>query len=130
MGLPNRKALLSRQTIDGPLGVVDRIDAPHRLRREWGTGQLGQVEQLASPVPLRCHSTCCARGTLGSSAQQPASVTGLGFATGMVELGEPGVGVGLQDPGIGGEVPLRVLAPSIRKRELIPMLDDGLAFRR
>ena len=98
MGLPNRKALRSRQAGDGPLDVEDRVDAPHRLRREWGTGQLGQVEQLASPVrPAAC---------LRDRARP---------APGMVELAEPGICVRLQDPRIPSQMPLRVLAPAVRR---------------
>ena len=78
MSLPHGQALLCRQPIDGAFGIEDRIDPTH-LGRQRCTCELRQVEQLASSV---------------------ASAAGLRHRTrsaaGMIQLSEPGIGVGLQ----------------------------------
>jgi len=74
--LPQRKALLGGQAVDAALDVEDGVDPPHGLSGERGPRDLGQVEQLATPMALRWYSTRCASGTLTSFAQHPASVTG------------------------------------------------------
>ena len=63
-----------------------------------------------------------ARATSASSnslrrpcAQQAASVIGPGLATRLVEVVEPGIGVGLQDAGIAGQVPARVLGGAVAR---------------
>ena len=94
--LPHEEALLGRQAVEGPLDVEDRVDAPHRLGRERRLGELRQVEQLAPAVALAA--------SLGHRTRSAARV---------VEFAEPAIGVGLQDAGIAGQVPLRVLAPAI-----------------
>ena len=48
--------------------------------------------------------------------QQAASVIG-GTAPGLVELSEPGIGIGLQDAGISGEVTCGVFAVAIARVE-------------
>jgi hypothetical protein len=74
----------------------DRVDPPHRLGGERGTGDLGQLEQLASAMgPARC---------LGDRA---------GHAPRRVEFAEPGIGVGLQDALVPCQVPLRMLAGAV-----------------
>jgi hypothetical protein len=78
--LSHGQALIGGQAVDGALGCEDRVDPPHRLGGERGTGDLGELEQLAPAMRP-------ARG-LGDRA---------GLAAWRVELVEPGIGVGLQD---------------------------------
>ena len=50
-------------------------------------------------------------------AQHAASVIGPGLRPGIVELVEPGIGVGLQDPGVAGQMPARMLAAAVARVE-------------
>jgi len=73
--------------VDLPLDVEDGVDAAHRRDGERRFADIGQYEQLAAPMsPTR----------------------GFGDRTwpagGMIEIVEPGIGVGLQDPRIAGEM--------------------------
>ena len=95
--LPHGQALVGGQAVDGALGVKDGVDPAHGLDGQRGAGELGQLEQLASPV-------CPAPG-LGDRPWLPP---------GMVEVAEPGIGVGLQDAGIACQVLVGVLAPAVR----------------
>jgi len=76
---PSRPSLIWRDGVDVALDGKDRIDPQHCLHRQRRPGQLGELEELAPGMALRCHSTCNARGTLGSFAQHPASAIGPGL---------------------------------------------------
>ena len=71
-------------------------DAPQRLARERGAGDFGELERLSAEL-----------GPTGGLGDRPW------LAVGPVELAEPGIGVGLQDPGVGGQMPPRVLGRPI-----------------
>ena len=86
------RRLSGGQAVDGALGVEDGVDAPHRLDGERSARHLGQLEQLAPAV----------RPTRGLGDRP-------GFSTRLVQGVVPGIGVGLQDAGIAGQVPVRVL---------------------
>jgi hypothetical protein len=80
------------QVVNGALGVKDGVDPPHRLDGERGAQQLGQLEQLAPAM----------RPTPGLGDRPRLSV-------GLVERVVAGIGIGLQDAGIAGQVPVWVL---------------------
>ena len=61
--LSDRVPLGGAEAVDVALDGEDCVDPAHRLDRQGRLGHIGQHEQLAPPMPLRCHSTCCARGT-------------------------------------------------------------------
>jgi len=92
------QALLGRQSVDGALGIKDRVDAPHRLDGKRGMRDLGQLEQLAPAV----------RPTPGVGDRARLSPR-------LVEGVVPGVGVGLQDAGIAGQMPVRVLGRAVAR---------------
>jgi hypothetical protein len=48
--LPHGATLIGRQTIDGALGVEDRIDPADRLDRQRRLGQFRQFEEVAPPM--------------------------------------------------------------------------------
>jgi hypothetical protein len=89
-----------RAAIDLALDGEDRIDAPDRLARQRRHAQIGQLEELAPPMaPAR---------RLGDRS---------GLASGVVEIAEPGIGVGLEAPGVTGKMPGGVLAAAIARVE-------------
>lgn len=96
--LPQGQALLGRQALDGALGRKDRVDPPHRLGGQRGTGDLGKLEQLAPAMRPA--------GGLGDRA---------GLAAWRVEFVEPGIGIGLQDALVAGQVALRMLAGTVTR---------------
>ncbi len=80
------------------------VDAPDRLHRQRRLPEIGQLEEVAP-------------------AMAPARRLGdrTGFAPSIVELAEPGIGIGLEDAGIAGEMPGAVLdAASSSTREPPP----------
>ena len=78
MFLPQGKALLSRQAVDAALDIEDGVDPPHGFSGKRGPRDLGEVKQLATPMgPAACLD------------QRPR------LASWMVEVVEPGLGVGL-----------------------------------
>jgi len=104
--LPHGEALIGGQAVDGALGGEDRINPPHSLRGERRTGDLGQLEQLAPAM--------CPAGGLGVRA---------GLSPRRIEFVEPGIGIGLQDALVAGQVLLRLqeealgeLPPAIQRR--------------
>jgi hypothetical protein len=40
-----------------------------------------------------------------------------GFAVGVIEIAKAGIGIGLKDPGVAGEMPVRVLAVEVARVE-------------
>ena len=96
MLLANGQALLCGHTVDAALDIEDGIDPPHRLDGERRTGKLRQGEELAAAMrPAGClgHRTrpaCC-----------------------RVKIVEPGISVGLQDPGVIRQVSVGMLGRAV-----------------
>ena len=89
----------------------DRVDAAHRLE-----GKRREVDR----VLLRADEAALAMSASSKNLrrlwlQQAASVIGAGLRPGLVELAEPGIGIGLENPGIAGEMPGRMLAARSRE---------------
>jgi hypothetical protein len=102
-GRAHRQALLCR-SVDLALDRADRVDLAHCFKRErcavflaWGRlGEIGQDKEFPPPV--------APAGRLGDRPRT---------SLGVVEPIEPAVGVGLKNPGIAGEMALRVLAVAV-----------------
>ena len=94
--LPYGEALLGGQAVDRPLGVEYRIDPPHRLGSQRRAIDFGELEQLAPAMRP-------ARRLADRSRPTPRRVEGV----------VPGIGIGLQDPRVAGEVPLRMFGRPI-----------------
>ena len=112
LGLARREPLIGVEAVDGTLDLEQRVDAPDGLERDGGDhggvlsfglasgarGDVGQHEELAP--------------AMGPAARlQDKAWTSIGF----VELAESAVSVGLQDPGVRGEMALRMFASSITR---------------
>jgi hypothetical protein len=87
--LPQGKPLFGRRAVDVALDGEDRVDAAHRLDRQRRLAQIGEHEEFAPGVT-----------PASSFGDRPRA------ATAIVEFGEPGIGVGLQNPS-----PARKMAP-------------------
>ena len=102
------QALLRRSAVDVPLEIEDGVDPTHRLERDRYLGHVGQHVELAPAVrPAR---------RLGDRA---------GFSPGVIEIVEPGIGIGLQDAGIVGQVLARMLATTVAR-----VVEQGRRWRR
>ena len=89
-----------RAAVDLALDGEDRVDAPDRLARQRCLAEIGQLKEVAPAMaPAR---------RLGDRP---------GLALAVVELAEPGISIGLEDPGITGQMPGRVLAAAIARVE-------------
>src|ERR1700722_5687521 len=75
-----------------------RCGAAHGIDRQWGLSQIGQFEEVAPAV-----------GPAGRLGNRPRP------SLGIVELAEPGIGVGLEDPGIAGAMPGGMLAVAVAR---------------
>jgi hypothetical protein len=119
--LADRKPLL--ETIDLALDREDRVDAADRFNGEWRFAQIGQLEEVAPTMAPACR--------LGDRAR---------FALGVIEIAKPGIRIGLEDPGVAGEMPARVLAAAVTavteqccrrvwagERPVIPDIEPALA---
>ena len=95
-GPPMLQAVGCRAAVHRPLCLEHLVDAAHGLGRERRPGDLGQLEGFPPEV-----------GPAGGLGDRP------GLAVGPVELAEPGIGVGLQDPGVGGQVASGVLGRAV-----------------
>jgi hypothetical protein len=110
--LSHRQTVAGLQTVDLALDGEDLVDAPDRLARQRRLPEIGQFEEMAPPMAP-------ARGF----RNRP------GLALAIIEVAEPGPrvrpsagprtgsGVGLEDPGIPGQMPGRVLAAAIARVE-------------
>ena len=98
--LPHRQPVAARLAADPALDGEDLVDALDRLDRQRRFAQVGLLEEVAS-------------------AMAPASRLGdrAWFAFAVVELAEPGIGVGLQDAGIAGQMPGGMLAGPVARVE-------------
>ena len=85
--LADCEPLLSGGAIDLALNREDRVDAAHRFDGEWRLAQISQLKEFAPGV--------APAGRLSDRA---------GSAPGIIKIAEPGIGIGLQDPGIAGEM--------------------------
>ena len=74
------------------------VDAPHRLDRDRRLARLGEVEEFAPPVRPA--------GRFDDRRR---------LARRLVELVEAGIGVGLHDAGLAGEMLLRMFAGAIAR---------------
>jgi hypothetical protein len=96
--LPVREPIGRRGPVHRPLGLEHLVDAPHGLGSQRRAGDLRQLEHLAPEMR-----------PAGPFCDRP------GLVAGQVEVAEPGIGIGLQDPAVGGQVSLRCSA--VRSRE-------------
>ena len=88
--------MLCRQAFDAALNIEDDIDPPYGFHGERRPPQTGQVKEFTPPVgPTRC---------FGDRA---------GLASRGIEVVESGIGIGLKDPSIGGQVSVRILTAAI-----------------
>ena len=92
--------MLGCGAIDLALDGEDRVDAAHRFDGQWRFAEIGEFEEFATAV--------APAGSLGDWA---------GFALGVVEIAKAGIGIGLEDPGVAGEMPVRVLAVAVARVE-------------
>jgi len=88
--------LLGCGAIDLALNREDRVNATYRFDGQWRFAEIGELEEFATAV--------APAGSLGDRA---------GFALGVIEIAKAGIGVGLEDPGIAGEMPVRMLTSPI-----------------
>jgi len=104
-GAANGEALIGGKTIDVMFDGEERIDARHRFQRQRRHGRqlaarlggdIGEHEELASGMRPA--------GRLDDRHRS---------AAGFVETVEPGIGIGLQNPAIAGEVTFRVIAGAV-----------------
>ena len=98
--LAQRRALRGGHADHGALDRKDRIDPAHGRDGERRMGDLGKFEQLAS-----------AMGPAAGLDHRP------GLAVGAAEIGKPGLGIGLEYAGIGGQVAPRMLSGAVRRVE-------------
>jgi len=100
--LARRQAVAGRVSVDVALDGEDRIDAAHRLQRHRSPNALGagigDDEELAPAVaPAR---------RLGDRSRPPSAI---------VEVAEPGIGIGLENAGAAGKVAVRMLAVAVAR---------------
>ena len=98
--LPDSQALAGRGAVDRALDREDRVDAVNRFDRQRCLPQIGELEELAPPMAPACR--------FGNWTRPPP---------GVVEIAEPGIGVGLEYPGITGQMPGGMLAAAIARVE-------------
>jgi hypothetical protein len=110
--LPNGTALLDALAIDRALDVEQRVDALNRFQRQRRDHAGGLALCLAAGVG----------GDIGHNKERPASVDPTPrlderarFAVGLIELGVAAIGVGLEDPGIAGQMRPRMLAAPVAR---------------
>src|SRR5205814_9051836 len=95
-----RQTLAGRHTVDLALDCEDRVDAAYGFERQRRLRGIGQHEEVAPAVaPTGCFG----------DRRGPALC--------LVELSEPGIGIGLQDAGISGEVMCGVFTLAIARVE-------------
>jgi hypothetical protein len=87
--LADREPLLGSDTVDLALDREDLVDAAHRFDGQRRFAEIGQYEEFASAM--------APAGRLGDRA---------GPARGIVEIAKAGISIGLEDPGIAGEMPV------------------------
>ena len=98
--LPRCQPVAGREAVNRALDREELVDAADRRDRKWRLAQIGQLEELASAMaPAR---------RLGDRP---------GFAPAVIQIAEPGIGIGLQDAGIAGEMPGGMLAGAIARAE-------------
>ena len=71
--LPDLSPLLGGAAADLSFDPVKCGNSCQHFRRERRLRRRVELEEVAPHMPLRCHSTRCAGGTSGSSAQQNAN---------------------------------------------------------
>lgn len=96
--LPHRQPVAGRLAIDPALDGEDRVDAPNRLERQRRLAQIGLLKEVAPAV---------------APARRLSNRAGSAFA--VVEIAEPGISIGLQNAGIAGEMPGRMLAATVAR---------------
>jgi hypothetical protein len=96
--LPHGATLVGRQTIDGALGVEDRIDPTDRLDRQWRLGEFRQFEEVASAV----------RPTQRLDQRRRLSCLG-------IQVIEAGVGIRLQNAAIFSQMSCGCSPPRSRE---------------
>jgi len=95
----DREPLLGGDTVDLALDREDFVNAAHRFDSQRRFAEIGHEEFAPAMAPA---------GRLGDRA---------GPAPGIVEIAKPGISIGLEDPGIAGEMPVGVLAVAIARVE-------------
>jgi hypothetical protein len=107
----HQQALGGRHAVDLALDGEEFIDPTDGFDGQRRPPEIGQLEELAPPMaPAR---------RLGDRP---------GLAPAVVEVAEPGIGVGLQDAGVSGEMPGGVLAS--RAKLCFPLTASGEASLR
>src|SRR5512143_1657017 len=92
------RAATRSAAVDLALDGEDCIDTLDRLNRQRRLAQIGQLEEVAPSVaPAR---------RLGDRPR---------LAPAVVEIAEPGISIGLEDPGVPGKMPSGVLAVSVAR---------------
>jgi len=94
--LTAREPLLGLSAVDLALDREDLVDPADRFDSERRFAKIGQYEELAPAV--------APAGRLSDRA---------GSAPGIVEITKPGISIGLEGPGIAGEMPAGVLASAV-----------------
>jgi len=98
--LAEHEPLLGGDTVDLALDREDLVNAAHRFDSQRRFAEIGEHEEFAP-------------------ATAPAGRPGdrAGPAPGIVEIAKAGISIGLEDPGIAGEMPVGVLAVAIARVE-------------
>lgn len=107
--LPLRQALDGGNAVQRPLGLKDSVDPAHRLDRHGrpvGVPAWAALAMSASSNSLR--RPCAQHAALGDRP---------GSSVGRIEIAVAAIGIGLEDPGIGRQVPLQVLAGPVARVE-------------
>ena len=98
--LPHRQPVAGRLAVDPALDGEDLVDAPDRFNRQRRFAQIGLLEEVAPAM--------APTGRLGDRA---------GFAFAVVEIAEPGIGIGLLDASKSGQMPGGMLAGAVARVE-------------
>ena len=79
------------------------------------TSKIASIRRTASIASGALATSASTNSLRRPWAQHAASRIGPGLRAGMVELVEPGIGVGLQNPRVAREMPARMLAAAVAR---------------
>ena len=108
--LAGREPPLGRSGVDFAFDREDLVNTAHRFDSQRRFAEIGQHEEFAPAM--------APAGRLGDRA---------GPAPGIVEIAKTGISIGLEDPGIAGEMPVGVLAVAVARVEEQRCGGSGLA---
>jgi hypothetical protein len=110
--LPDGPTLLGALTVNGAFDLEQRVDAADRFQGQRRDHARRFAVRLAPGIGLN----------IGQDEERPASVYPTRrlddrprLAVGLVQLVVAAIGIGLEDPGIAGQMPGRVLAAAITR---------------